>query len=335
MNKLIFFLKRPKIVIVTGSGRKTAREAVERVLSSSFKVGKEVLIYETDLKNSQDFKFFVKHARLAILVVTHVGEYHPDKGVFAGELVQVAEAASLAENLPAHSYFVLNFDDETVRDLKNRSRAHSLTFGFGMRADIKATDIVLTQMPALGTNFKINYQGNIVPVWLEKLFGKEQIYAALAAVAVGEIMGLNLVEISEALKSYQSLPGRMKLIKGIKNSWLLDNSASTSVFSITEALDILAKIETKNRKIAVLGDILGIGKHTIEAHEAIGERVAKTADLLFTFGSRAKFIAQGAQSKGMALDKIFQYDTVETDKTFLENEIREGDFILLELKWKK
>ena len=178
MNKLIFLLKRPKIVMVAGGAKETAKEAISQVLKPHFKVGKEILIID------QDFKFFIKHSRLPVLVVN-------------GDIAQISEITKLAEILPNYSYLVLNFDDEAIRDLKNKSRAHPLTFGFGTRADIRATDI--------GTNFKINYQGNIVPVWLEKLFGKEQIYAALAAVAVGDVFGLNLVEISEALKKSSSI----------------------------------------------------------------------------------------------------------------------------------
>jgi UDP-N-acetylmuramoyl-tripeptide--D-alanyl-D-alanine ligase len=78
-----------------------------------------------------------------------------------------------------------------------------------------------------------------------------------------------------------------------------------------------------------LGDVLDIGKYTIEAHETIGERVARTADILFTFGPRAKFIGKGAFTKGMAGGKIFQFDTVETGKLKLQDETKEGDLILV------
>lgn len=330
LNKFIFFLKRQKVVVITGRARQTAKEAIFQVLGQHFQIGREIIILESDLKNSADtkkVKFFLQRSQLPILLVTHIGEYHPDREFFAGEIDQISEIVKLAEILPPQGHLVLNFDDETVRDLKNKSRGHSLTFGFGARTDIRATDIVLS---LTGTNFKINYEGNIVPVWLERLFGKEHIYAALAAVGVGEILDLNLVEISEALRFYRGLPGKMRLIEGIKNSWILDDSESASPLSMAEALEILRRIEAKNRKIAVLGDILGIGKYTIEAHEAIGERVAKNADLLFTFGPRAKFIAQGAQSKGMALDKIFQFDTIEQGKLKLQEEIKGGDLILVD-----
>ncbi|PJE69193.1 hypothetical protein COU96_01060, partial [Candidatus Shapirobacteria bacterium CG10_big_fil_rev_8_21_14_0_10_38_14] len=152
MNKLIFLLKRPKIVIVAGGAKETAKEAISQVLKTHFKVGKEILIYESDLKNTEDLKFFIKHSRLPILVVTHVGEYHPDKEFFAGDLSQITETVKLAETLPSHACLILNFDDETVREIKNKSKAHPLTFGFGIRADIKASDLVLTKE---GTNFKI------------------------------------------------------------------------------------------------------------------------------------------------------------------------------------
>jgi len=228
--------------------------------------------------------------------------------------------------MPARGYLVLNFDDETVREIKDETNLKETTFGFQENADFRATDIKLDT----GTNFKVNYRGNIVPIWLDGLFGKEQIYAALATASVGSIFNLNLVAISQALKKYQSLPGKMRVIEGIKHSRILDDSQSATVSSMIEAIETLGIIPGYTRKVAVLGDVMGVGKYTIEAHEAIGERVAKKADLLFTFGSRAKFIAQGAQNKGMPLEKIFQFDIIDEGKLKLQDEIREGDLILVD-----
>jgi len=325
LSKITFYLKRPKVVIVTGEGRACAGEAIRKVLEQ---VKNEILVVEAELQQLDDLEFLVKNSSLPILVVTQIGDIPFDKDFFAGDRGKTIEIRKLTKILPAHGFLILNFDDETVREIKTESRASSLTFGFQDAADFRVSDINLNT----GTNFKINYKGNIVPVWLEKLFGKEQIYSALAAAGVGVIFDLNLVEISQALKDYQSLPGKMRLIKGIKNSWILDDSESATVFSMAEALEILGKIKGPefHRRIAVLGDVLGIGKYTIEAHEAMGEKVYSAADLLFTFGLRAKFIAQGAYTKGMALEKIFQFDTIEEGKIRLQDEIREGDLILVD-----
>jgi len=325
-NLIKIFLKKPKIIIVAGESQKTTKEAIFQVFKRYFKVGKEVFIFEFNPERLKKFKLFIKNSSLPILVVTNVGNIPPEKYFFAGDKEKVSKIKELVKLIPAQGFLVLNFDDETVRELKTETVAHNLTFGFQERADFRATDINLN----MGTNFKINYRGNIVPIWLENLFGKEQIYSALAAIAVGTLFDLNLIEISQALKSYQSLPGKMRLIKGIKNSWILDDSESATVFSMVEAIEILGKIKNFKRKIAVLGDILGIGKYTIEAHEAIGEKVAKNANLLFTFGPRAKFIAKGAQTNGMALEKIFQFDTINEGKLKLQDEIKEGDLILVD-----
>jgi len=329
-EKINFFWKRPKVIIVTGQGQACTKEAIYEVLKKHFKIGNEILIFETDLKKRREFEFLLKNSSLPILVVTHIGDIPFEKDFFAGDREKTVEIRKLAKILPAYGYLILNFDDETVREIKDSNLptapSHKLTFGFQEGADFRATDIKLNT----GVNFKINYRGNIVPVWLEKLFGKEQIYSALAAIAVGTIFDLNLVEISQALKNYQSLPGKMRLIEGRNHSRILDDSESATIFSMAEVVEILGKIQGFKRKIAVLGDVIGIGKYTIEAHEAMGERVAKNSDLLFTFGARAKFIAQGANTKGMALEKIFQFDTIDEGKLKLKEEIKEGDLILVD-----
>ena len=329
LSKIRFYLRKPKVVIVTGQGRSCAKEAIFQVLKPYFEIGKNILLFEADLTDypvREKFKFLVRNSSLPILVVTHIGDIPPDKNFFAGEKDKTLEIRKLAKSLPPYGYLILNFDDETVREIKAETNLKEITFGFQEGADFRASDIHFNT----GTNFKINYKGNLVPVWLEKLFGKEQIYSALAAACVGTIFDLNLVEISQALKNYHSLPGKMRLIEGIKGSKILDDSQSATVFSMAEAIEILGKIQGFKRKISVLGDIIGIGKYTIEAHEAIGERVAKNSDLLFTFGQRAKFIAQGAQEKGMPLDKIFQFDTIEEGLKKLKEEIKEGDLVLID-----
>ena len=310
-------------MIVAGNGRETAARAIGRL-------DKDILIYQVDAAHLNDAKFLLKNAKSVILVATHMGEYEFDKEFFAGQKSDMVFIEDLVKSLPAQARLVLNFDDEIIRNIKNQTSVRALAFGFGVRADIQATDVFLTQSPNLGTNFKINYEKNIVPVWLKNLFGKEHIYAALAAVAVGEILGLNLVEISAALKSYQGLPGRMKLIEGIKNALILDDSESASPLSMVESLDILKRVEVGGRKIAVLGDIIGIGQYVPETHEAIGEKVKASADLLFTVGLRAKFYAEGAKKQGFAQDKIFSFNEAGEASLALQKEMKEGDLILID-----
>ncbi len=146
---------------------------------------------------------------MPILIITHFGDIPPDKDFFAGERKDMAQIKKLAKILPHYGHLILNFDDETVREIKEETNLKEITFGFQEGADFRATDINLNP----GTNFKINYKGNTVPIWLEKIFGKEQIYSALGAAVVGTIFGLNLVEISNILKDYQLLSERLEINK--------------------------------------------------------------------------------------------------------------------------
>lgn len=201
--KLKFLFKKPKVIIVTGNGRQCAKEAIFQVLNPFFKIGKDILIFEADLKNLKKFKFLINKSSLPILVVTQIGEIPLAQDFFTGKKEEAEQIRKLAEAMPSHGYLVLNFDDETVRKIAETTNLRTSTFGFQNKADFQASDIKLNG----GTNFKINNKGNIVPVWLERFFGKEQIYSALSAACVGAIFDLNLVEISQSLKNYHFLSG--------------------------------------------------------------------------------------------------------------------------------
>jgi len=325
-SKIKFTFKKQKVVVITGNARKNTFNAVNQVLRSRFKIGEDVLIFEVEDKKISDYEFFLKSSKESVLIVTNTVDIPSDSDFFTGERELIKNTSKMVKSLPESVGLVLNFDDETSREAGDSTKLKILTFGLQDRAKLKANNFKING----GTNFKINYKGNTIPIWLEKTFGKEQIYSALASCCVGIIFGLNLVEISEALKNYQPLPGRMSLIRGIKNSWILDDSESASAFSMIEAIEILGRLRGYNRKVAVLGDILGIGKYTIEAHEAIGERIVKNADLLFVFGQRAKFIAKGALEKGMKAEKIFEFNTIKEGKLELQNKMREGDIVLID-----
>lgn len=330
-SKLKFILKKPKVVIVTGAGRDCAKEAIFEVLKPHFDIGREILIFDSDFSNPSErekFIFLLKNSPLSVFVATHINDIPFAKNFFGAKREEIEKIIKITKTLPSNAGFILNFDDEAVREMKEETNVKETTFGFGEGADFKASDINLNS----GTNFKINYRGSVVPVWLETLFGKEQIYSALSAAAVGAILGLNLVEISQALKNYRSLPGKMRLIKGVKGSKILDDSESATVFSTIEALDILGKIKNpeQGRRIAVLGDVLGIGKYATEAHQSIGEKAKNCSDLLFIFGPRAKFIRESAITEGMAFEKIFNFDTIKEGLEKLRNELGEGDLVLVD-----
>lgn len=211
LSKIKSFWRKPSVVIITGDGRRSTFKNVSMVFKQSFKVGKpphqffddggkEILFFESDLKSPEElekFKKLVKKSEKPIIIATHTNEIPKDTIFFPSDQEKLIEIRELVRVLPIDGYLISNSDDEGIKDLGKESVAKFLTFGFSERADFTASDVKIDG----GINFKVNYEGNSVPIWLDKSDSKEQIYSALAAVAAGTINNLNLVEISQSLKN--------------------------------------------------------------------------------------------------------------------------------------
>ncbi len=293
-----------------------------------------ILIVEMGADKPNDIGYLTNFVKPKVGIVTAIGEIPVHVEFFKSPRELISEKKKLIDCLTDKGVAILNYDDPIVREMKVRSKAKTMTYGFEEGAEIRATNfeskIVDSEKEGIFgfTTFKLNYKGSAVPVRLTNALGKHQIYPALAAAAVGIIFNLNLVELSEGLRKYKSLPGRMKLIKGIKNSLIIDDSYNAAPLSTLGALECLQQFNQR-RKIAVLGDMLEIGKYAPEAHQRTGRKAAEAVDLLLTIGQRSKFIAKGAREKGMQKNKISEFYTSEEAGKPLQKIIESGDIILV------
>ena len=290
----------------------------------------EILVLEYGADKPGDIKYLLNIAKPQIGIVTAVGEIPVHVEFYSGPEAVAREKSKIIEILPANGFAVLNSDDITVMEMKNRTRAHLMTFGFNEEAQVKISNFEnqMEEEAPEGISFKLEYGGSFVPVKIKRNFGRAPAYAAAAASAVGLIFGLNLVKISEGLSRYQSPPHRLTLVKGVKNTWIIDDCYNASPLSMEAALEVLKDLKAK-RKIAVLGDMLEIGRYTPEAHEVVGKSAAKIVDLLFTVGPRARFIAEAAEKAGLDKNKIFSFDSVLGVGKVLEHHLHLGDLVLV------
>ena len=290
-----------------------------------------VLVLEYGADRPGDIKRLLSIARPNVGVVTAIGEIPVHVEFFAGPQAIAKEKSSLVEALPADGRAALNFDDLTVLEMKELSRAGVVTFGFGEGADVRITNFShrLERGVPAGISFKLQYGGTSMPVRIADTFGKAQAYAAAAAASVGLMHRMNLVTISEALGNHYRAPwGRMKLMKGLKDILVLDDSYNAAPLSMHAALDTLCDLPAK-RKIAVLGDMLEIGKYALEAHEQVGRLVSRCCDMLVTVGPRAKFIAEGAVKNGFSRKNILNFDSAEDSLKPIRQLTQSGDLILV------
>jgi UDP-N-acetylmuramoyl-tripeptide--D-alanyl-D-alanine ligase len=290
----------------------------------------EILILEYGADRPGDIKNLLKIVRPNISVITAVGDIPVHVEFYSGPDEVAREKGRLIEYLPAAGTAVLNYDDEAVMNLEQRTRARVTTFGFNKGAEIKISRLEnrMEGERPVGISFKLEYKGTFVPVRLNQAFGRSHAYAAAIAAAIGLTFGMNLVAISEALAGYVPAESRMHLLPGIKRTFILDDSYNASPLSMHAALDALRGLPAK-RRIAVLGDMLEIGKYTIEAHEAIGRLAAESANILVTVGPRAKFIAESARAAGMKKSALFSFDTADDARKPIQDLLKQGDLILI------
>ena len=291
----------------------------------------EILVLEYGVDRPGDMKYLLSIVKPNIGVITAIGDTPAHVEFFEGPEAVAREKGRLVESLLSMGHAVLNGDDRAVMELKERTRARLMTFGFDKNSSVRITNFESKDLAGnpIGVSFKLEYGGSFVPIKMAGIFGKHQAYAASAAACVGLSLGINLHNIAEGLtNNYKPAEHRLNLISGKNESIILDDSYNASPLSMKMALESLSSIPGK-RKVAVLGDMLEIGKFAMEEHEKIGGLAGDFVDLLFTVGSRARFIAEGAKSVGMAKKNIFEFDDVEGAIEEVRKNIRKGDTILI------
>lgn len=295
-----------------------------------FKDYPEVLVLEYGADKPGDIRKLVKKFTPHTAVVTAIGELPVHIEFFSGSEAVAREKSRLVEKLEPTDYAILNSDDDVVLDMKEKTKARTITYGFGEGAEVRASNFeykVEGGRPA-GVIFKLHYGANsFVPVHINGSLGQSQAYAAAAAAAVGISFGMNLVEISEALSFYNGPKGRLKILAGIKNSSIIDDTYNSSPASTRMALSVLRELPAQ-RRIAILGDMLELGKYTVQAHQAMGDLAGRFVDVLVCVGARAKFIADSAGNQ-MPKDNIFVFENSDEAKKKVQELIQEGDLILV------
>jgi UDP-N-acetylmuramoyl-tripeptide--D-alanyl-D-alanine ligase len=156
--------------------------------------------------------------------------------------------------------------------------------------------------------------------------GLFNVYNVLAASAVGYILNLPSQKIKEAVESFSAPPLHYK-IERWKGYTIFNDCYNANPESVKSALFTLKKLKGK-RKIAVLGDMLELGKVSPELHQEIGKTAASLGiDALFAWGRFAPYTAIGARQAG--LKESFSFEDKETLAKRLVTYLSSGDCLLI------
>lgn len=318
------------VIGVTGSaGKSTTKEAIAAVLGTHYRVFKspgsfngrfglplalgrldkndKLAVLEFGADHFGEMAELVEATKPMVGVVTNISHSYLDR---LGNLDNIAtEHRVLIERLPSEGLAVLNYDDELVRRMAAHTKAHISTIsldrtGNAFGADFMAYNL-LAARDKTGFDLLVDRQ-RFIGRWIP-LLGAHQVYAALAALAVGLAYNVPLEDGLRVLTNLQSLPGRLRPLEGKGRSLLIDDSFNANPESTLAALDWLEAVrmsDHKGRVIFVMGDIDELGAETVNAHREIGRRAAEVVDVLVTEGEHAAVAGRSALDRGMERHRV-------------------------------
>ena len=281
------------------------------------------LVLELAADKAGDIGYLCNLVEPTIGVVTNIGDSHLE--FFGNKKKTTIEKRALIESLPREGRAILNFDDERVLGMAKFTKAKVVTYGLKKGAQISAINILVDNN---GTLFKLVYEGSVIPVRI-KMIGYSFVRAALAATAVGVAVGMDLVDIIQALQTWEPLAGRMRIIEGKNKMTIVDDSYNASLDSVINAIESMKLMKVAGRKVAVLGSMWELGKMTKKDHIEAGKRAGRFFDLLVCVEEFGDIIKQGAIKVGMKEENILVYDSTDLLLKDIDQIFLSGDTVLV------
>ncbi len=213
-----------------------------------------------------------------------------------GSLEAIADAkAELLDALPERGAAILNADDPRVVGVAARSRAPVRWFGMGGTAPWRVEEVEVEGV--WGTRATLVGPDGRAPLRLRGP-GRHLLADAAAAAAVAAALGVGIAEVASRLSEFAPATHRGQVFRTPSGATVIDDSYNSSPPSLAAALDALAASLAPVR-LAVIGDMLELGDHALEAHREAGRHAARAATRLIAVGANAGVMAGAAIAAGM------------------------------------
>ncbi|MDB5187513.1 MAG: UDP-N-acetylmuramoylalanyl-D-glutamyl-2,6-diaminopimelate--D-alanyl-D-alanyl ligase [Candidatus Kaiserbacteria bacterium] len=292
----------------------------------------EWLVIEVGADRPGDIRRIARWLRPDIAVITAIPKIPVHVEYFASPEEVFKEKRALAEYLKPGGTLVLYGDDSRLQNASTLFQGATVTYGYDDKNTFTIShDAILYEgSTPTGISFRVDYAGASIPIVLYGALGRPRAYAGTAALAVATIIQNNMIEAGQSLGNWTPSPGRLRLIPGMHNSTIIDDTYNASPAATTAALDTLKNVSAQ-RRILMIADMMELGKYSADAHKEIGVYAAACCDVLITVGFRARAIAEAALDAGMRDEQVLQYEQGESERAGLElaPNVKEGDVILV------
>ncbi|MBN7774249.1 UDP-N-acetylmuramoyl-tripeptide--D-alanyl-D-alanine ligase [Clostridium aminobutyricum] len=287
-----------------------------------FEEGTEVGILEMGMSEFGEIHTLADLVRPDIGIITNIGTSHIENlGSREGILKAKLE---ITDFFHGSNTLIINEINDLLTRENTKGAYKTVTIGNNGKSDYIISDIL--DFGEEGIEFTVEHQLKIQHFKLPVPGRHNAINATLAA-AAGMQIGISLEEAARGLSKMELTDKRLN-IKGKGGMKVIDDTYNASPDSMKAAIDVL--MSTKGmRKVAILADMLEMGKDSPMYHAQVGEYAAQQkVDLLIAVGKEAKYIAQAA-AEIQGNEKVCYYSSKEKLMSEIGTIVRPGDIILI------
>ena len=335
------------LVGVTGSvGKTSTKEMIASVLSQGYKtlktegnhnneIGLPLTLFEIE-KDTQaaviemGMNHFGEISRLSlcacptIAVITNIGFSHIEN---LGTQEDILKAKM--EILDGCSYdapLIINGDDKLLANVTPRGGRRTVSYSMSK----KSCDVYASNIKTDGgvITLDINSKAGVTPVTIN-CYGEHNIKNALAAFAVGLELGMSTEDMAKGIAAFKP-DGMRQNIQQRNGITMIIDCYNAAPDSMKAGISVLSQVNVAEggRRIAVIADMLEMGKMAPKLHKMVGEALGvSTTDMIFCYGENAKYFIEGAVKKGFDKDKCFHFETREELTEAVKAEVKPGDAV--------
>jgi len=285
-----------------------------------------MLVLETGADRPGDLTRILRLATPDMVVVTRLPEIPVHVEAYASPEQVREEEFSPAYALAADAPLIIPSGDSYATGNAARTSARVITYGMTGDASVRLSDVHFYEVDGkvIGMRSRVDAKGEHGELIIKGSVGTTQLLPAAAALASALAYDIPMKEALEALEAYEPPPGRGRLLAGKNNSIIIDDSYNSSPVAVEEALKTLKAFPHAQRRIAVLGDMLELGRYSVMEHERMGPLANDSADVIVSVGIRARAFSRASKNK-----EIIIFDCANSAAVGLPAFIREGDVILV------
>ena len=343
---------KAQIIAITGSvGKTTTKEMMRSVLEASGTVHASAAsfnnhwgvpltlarmpedtrfgIFEIGMNHPGEITPLVKMVRPHVAIITNVAAAH--LGAF-DSIDDIARAkAEIYSGVVPGGYALINHDDRRyvlLRDLAAEAGIENL-LSFGSK---RGSQVWMRAMDedADGTDISVRIDGHDFD-YRVSIPGEHVALNSLAVMGAAHLTGADIDKSIAAFSRLMPTKGRGTRYviggSGAMGITLIDESYNANPASMEAALRMLKNFEgvATKRRIAVLGDMLELGKQSRKFHEALTKPIAEAnVDLVFLVGQEMENLA-----KLLPKDKLGgHFDDADAALPRLLETIKGGDVVM-------